>query len=377
MKIELLVPGRAYSFSNQARALQSALKTAGVESIVTLISANEPYVNKQDLDVIIPVCDWRDYESTIIPALNSGVPVIPWIVIDTVNGQVEGDDVGIRDGLARLPLFFTTSNFCKSNFVKIGIPAEKISILPECVDEDIWKPYTEEELQRFLDFVSIDEESKTSLPLHFNLRRAKKEGIPIIFTTGGSGIWKGTLEILKALGKIDAAKEWIYIIKTWPATGSFESGIVEMQTAKDNNVAHKLHYMSGEFADDFMVGLMNVCDIYVAVSRLEGFGLPLVEAQLCNKMVVTHNATATMETIVEGVTGLMVQAYIQPDGMARADIPDLAEKLERAIDDKELRETLSAQARQSAIDRFGKQAIGKQCLSMVRDALLKMGKNIE
>jgi glycosyltransferase involved in cell wall biosynthesis len=376
MKIELLVPGRAYSFSNQARALKSALHTANVDSIVTLISAHEPYVNKQDIDVIIPVCDWRDYESTIVPAIASGVPVIPWIVIDTVGGEIEGSDVGIRDKLCQLPLFFTTSNFCKSNFMKIGIPGEKISILPECVDEDIWKPYTDEELQRFLDFVSIDEESKTSLPLHFNLRRAKKEGIPIIYTTGGSGVWKGTLEIIKALGRIDAAKEWIYIIKTWPATGSFESGIVEMQTAKDNNVAHKLHYMSGEFADNFMIGLMNVCDIYVATSRLEGFGLPLVEAQLCGKMVVTHNATATMETIVDGVSGLMVQAHIQPDGLAMADISDLSEKLARAIDDRELRTTLSAQARQSAVDRFGKQAIGKQCASMVQTALETMRKDV-
>jgi glycosyltransferase involved in cell wall biosynthesis len=347
-----------------------------VDSIVTLISAHEPYVNKQDIDVIIPVCDWRDYESTIVPAIASGVPVIPWIVIDTVGGEIEGSDVGIRDKLCQLPLFFTTSNFCKSNFMKIGIPGEKISILPECVDEDIWKPYTDEELQRFLDFVSIDEESKTSLPLHFNLRRAKKEGIPIIYTTGGSGVWKGTLEIIKALGRIDAAKEWIYIIKTWPATGSFESGIVEMQTAKDNNVAHKLHYMSGEFADNFMIGLMNVCDIYVATSRLEGFGLPLVEAQLCGKMVVTHNATATMETIVDGVSGLMVQAHIQPDGLAMADISDLSEKLARAIDDRELRTTLSAQARQSAVDRFGKQAIGKQCASMVQTALETMRKDV-
>jgi len=370
VKIALVVTGRGYSFTNQARALQAALQTVGVTVELSLLSASDTLNPSPDIDLIMPVGAWQDYDDIIAPALATGIPTLPWIVADIVaDGEPTIIDRDINSKLCELPIFLTTSEYCKNNFIQNGIPGEKIGVLFECVNEDLWKPYNETELQNFLEFISIDEETKTALPLHFNLRRAKAEGIPILYTTGGSATGKGALEILNALGQINPAKEWLYIIKTWPSTGSYANSIIEMQTASQNHISSKLRYISGEFADKFLIGLMNVCDIYVATSRSEGFGLPLVEAQLCGKMVVTHNATATAETVIDGVTGLVAQAHIQPNCEAMADIPDLTQKLERAIDDQALRAQLSGQARQSAIDRFGKQAIGQKCVVTIQSAL--------
>jgi len=377
VKIALVVTGRGYSFTNQARALQAALQTVGVEVGLDLLSKQDKYHPSAETDLIIPVGAWQDYEDIIAPSLATGIPTLPWIVADiVVDNKPTRIDQEIADKLRMLPLFLTTSEYCKNNFIKNDINSNKINILYECVDEDLWRPYSGAELQTFLDFVSIDEQTKTALPLHFNLRRAKAENIPILYTTGGSATGKGALEILNALGQLDPQKEWLYVIKTWPSTGSYSNSIIEMQTAVDNKIAHKLRYISGEFADKFMIGLMNMCDIYVAVSRSEGFGLPLVEAQLCGKMIVTHNATATAETVVDGVTGLVVQAHVQETGVALADVSELSQKLGKAIDDTELRKRLSKQARQSAIDRFGKRSIGTKCVEVINDALLKLKKSV-
>lgn len=374
MKIALLVTGRGYSFSNQARALQAALQTANVEAELTLLSPDDNYSPMPGVDLIIPIGAWQDYDDIILPALKTGIPTLPWIVADIVaDGKPTTIDADVVDKLRQLPFFITTSEYCKRNFIQNGIDSSKIGVLPECVDEDLWQPYDNSKLQSFLDLMSIDEETKTALPLHFNLRRAKAESIPILFTTGGSATGKGALEILNALGQIDPSKEWLYIIKTWPSTGSYANSIIEMQTAEKNGISSKLRYISGEFSDKFLIGLMNLCDIYVATSRSEGFGLPLVEAQLCNKMVVTHNATATAESVIDGTTGLIAEAHIQTNGEAMADIPDLAKKLDQAISDRDLRIRLSGQARNSAIDRFGKHAIGQKCLAIIKDALLVIG----
>ncbi len=51
--------------------------------------------------------------------------------------------------------------------------------------------------------------------------------------------------------------------------------------------------------------LMNTCDIYAAPSRLEGFGMPQVEAGACGKAVLGINAMAMKETLVHGETAFL------------------------------------------------------------------------
>jgi glycosyltransferase involved in cell wall biosynthesis len=112
---------------------------------------------------------------------------------------------------------------------------------------------------------------------------------------------------------------------------------------------------------------MNLCDIYIAVSRGEGFGLPLVEAQLCGKMIITHGSTSTSELIAENITGLKADYHVTSQGESRADITSLAEKIELAVSDSQLREKLSANARRIAIERFGKKEIATQLMHYIKE----------
>ncbi len=361
MHVELLVTGKGYSFTNQARALQAALQTAGVEASLLQLNQSTHYQPAAGTDLAVPIGAWQDYDTIIAPARAAGVPTLPWLVADVVlDGTVVVMEPSIAERLSQLPALLTPSEYCRQNFLRSGLTAERVDVMPECVDEQIWQPAAANGSTAILDYLSIDEETRTALPLHFNLRRAKAEGVPILFTTGGNATNKGVPETLQALGKLNPALEWLYIIKTWPSAKSFTDGTSELQAAADNHIAPRVRYISGEFSGQFLVDLMNLCDIYVAPSHSEGFGLPLVEAQLCGKMVVTHDATATAEVVLPDETGLVARADVRPTHEAFANIDDLSHQLERAIRDTELRQRLSATARPSAIERFGREAIGRR-----------------
>jgi glycosyltransferase involved in cell wall biosynthesis len=50
---------------------------------------------------------------------------------------------------------------------------------------------------------------------------------------------------------------------------------------------------------------MGACNIYAAPSRLEGFGMPQVEAGACGKPVLGIKAMGMLDTIIHGETGFL------------------------------------------------------------------------
>lgn len=366
-KILLLVAGGWISFMNQGRGLQAALHSRGIAAEL-LFAGNKPsdLTHTPDLTpyrdhVVITVGSWQDYGRLIAPALAAGCQTLPWLVSDAAADR----DIVVK--LNQLPLILTTSRFCYDIFVRDGIQPGKLRILYEAVDEDIWKPATEAQQTAFLDYVSIDEEEAVVTPSSFNLRRAKAINVPILLTVGGDATSKGALETIAALHKLGPQLPWLWIIKTLPYVYSFQGSIEQYEQL--GGLAARVKFIVGEFSQLFLLGLMNICDIYVAPSRGEGFGLPLVEAQLCGKMVITHDATSTREVIVEGKTGLVSTHHsvstADVKGSMRADIDSLAEQLRRTLTDQTLRRALSEQARPITLARFGKSAIADQFMIYV------------
>ena len=88
---------------------------------------------------------------------------------------------------------------------------------------------------------------------------------------------------------------------------------------------------------------LNRADIMVAPSLREPFGNAVVEAQYSLRPVVATAALGHTESIVDGVTGLLVPAE---------DVPAMADAIARLIDDPELAERLARKARSEAIRQF-------------------------
>jgi glycogen synthase len=93
----------------------------------------------------------------------------------------------------------------------------------------------------------------------------------------------------------------------------------------------------GEVNDDALRGFYAACDIFVAPSRFESFGLIFVEAMMYAKPVIGCRSGGMPEIIVEGETGLLAEP-----GDARS----LIACITRLLEDVGLRERLGAAGRQ-------------------------------
>ena len=362
MKILLLVAEHGYSFVNQAQVLAKGLSKLGVENLVERIDgASFPHqaLEKFKPDVVLGVGSWHSYPFLVKKPKDLGYRVIPWIVS---NGKINR----YVDGYNQLNLILTPSRHCQQIFVRDGINEGIIKVLPEAVDSDFWHQLKEAELVSFLKLISIADPN-LSLPFKFDLVRLHQEKIPIFFTTGGSATSKGAQEVIAALAKVNKKlgdKPWLYLIKTWPSVGSFSYSGQELRLAEKLGVLERIRYLVGEFSLEFIRALMSACDIYIAPSREEGFGLPLVEAQMCGKPVISIAATSTQEVVKSGTTGFLAKAE-KAKGHSRANVDDLARHIERLLIDDSLRVKMGKRAKVWSRENFSPKTIAKKLLRLV------------
>lgn len=358
MNIVLLIDRDGYSFVNQTNALALGLSKLGIKNKVIRLVGDFPVKEIIDFKttLIVGIGSWHSYPDFVEVPESLGIKYLPWIVSDDKIDKYV-------DEYNKLKYFLTTSKHCKKVFIEGGIAAEKIGVLTEAVDNGFWKEIGDRKLNEFIKLISVKSNGLT-LPLTYDLEKIKKEKIPILFTTGGDATSKGAQEVISALAMLPAETKWIYIIKTWPSSGSFERSIEELKLAERLGVLDRIRYISGEFSFEFIRNLMNLCDIYVAPSRGEGFGLPLVEAQLCGKPVVTMMATSTQEIVENEKTGLVSKA-ININGQPRADIEDLSKLLNKILSDESLRKRLGKKAKIEASKRFSPKNIASALMSYI------------
>src|SRR6202011_6048084 len=85
------------------------------------------------------------------------------------------------------------------------------------------------------------------------------------------------------------------------------------------------------------------CDVFVAPSRYESFGLIFLEAMMFAKPVVGCRAGGMPEVIADGITGLLAEP---------GDTASLRACLERLVDDPALRGRMGAAGRRRYEERF-------------------------
>jgi len=363
-KILLLVQRSGYSFVNQAISLSLGLSQIGISNKIAVCSDKfDPQeILKFNADIVLGIGSWHSYNDFVSQPQKICVTTVPWIVSDD---KVEN----FVDEYNQLKLILTTSLHCQKIFIRDGLRPEIIKVLPEAVDQNFWKKIRGVELNSFLKLISIPNQG-LDLPFFFDLAKIRQEKIPILFTTGGDATNKGAQEIIAALGKIGREIPWLYLIKTWPSVGSFNHSIQELKLAEKLGILKRIRYIVGEFSAEFMRNLMNCCDIYISPSRKEGFGLPLVEAQLCEKPVITMRATSTQEIIKENQTGFMVN-YKIVNNQPRAEIAELSDIIRKLLINRKLREEIGQKGRNFAIENFSPSVIASRLIRLLEEELFE------
>lgn len=373
MRVLLLYdyPPSPGGLSTQGDLLYKGLQAIGVDVHAAhwqSCQEKEWYYDWFKPDVVVGIGYWGHVPSIVVHPQLFGRIAVPWLVAD---GYIANYNEILND----LPLILVTSNWVKQMYVRDGISGDKIEVLPVGCPTDSFVPHAYYDPK----IVAVRKQLGVS-----------PDEI-MILTIGGDAASKGANEVMEALALIDRdVLPWKYVCKVWPQPRTSFQNQSDHDLAERLGISKKVIYATNTVSRDFMPYLIGACDIYAAPSRLEGFGMPQVEAGACGKPVVGIRAMGMLDTLVHGETALLagVAKEIVVDNVIlgtesgyednhiihfdiprtvdyRADVNDIADCLSRLMRDASLRTTMGAAGRKRVEERFDYRVVAKRFVKIM------------
>jgi glycosyltransferase involved in cell wall biosynthesis len=324
-------------------------------------------------DVVVGVGYWGHTPYLVLHPQRYGIKAVPWLVAD-------GFIANYQEVLNSLPLILVTSSWVKEMYVRDGIDGNNIIVLPVGCDTDAFIPYRKDDPK-----IMAVRESLGISPDQI-----------MILTVGGDAASKGAQEVMQALAVIDAkAPDWKYVCKVWPQPRTKMQNLLDLELATNLGIDQKVTYATNTISRSFMPYLMGACDIYAAPSRLEGFGMPQVEAGASEKPVIGIKAMGMLDTLVHGETAYLAKVarkivskevtlgeesgfeeshkviFNAPREVDyRANVHDIAKYMLILMKDRALREKMGKAGRIRVVEHFDYRIVAKQFVQIIKD---KMG----
>lgn len=377
MKVLVLYdyPPSPGGLATQGDLFYKGLLSLGVEAKAVHYKSNQEkewYYKWFKPDVAVGVGFWGYTPDLVLHPQQFKILPIPWLVAD-------GYIANYQHVLNKLPLILVTSQWVKEMYIRDGIKADNIEVLPVGCDTDSFIPFERKDPK----IVAVRESFGIS-----------PEQI-MILTVGGDAASKGALEIMQALASPDLKTlDWKYVCKVWPQPRTKVQNRLDFEMAKSLGLDHKVKYATNTISRNFMPYLMGACDIYAAPSRLEGFGMLQVEAGACAKPVIGIKAMGMLDTLVQNKTAFLakvaskitVDEVIVKDNYCkngerkikfdfprivdyRADIPDLIKYLMLLVKDEKLRRIMGQAGRERTVQNFNYKVVAQKFLDMMDSKL--------
>ncbi|WP_295669362.1 glycosyltransferase family 4 protein [uncultured Mucilaginibacter sp.] len=288
MKVLLLYdyPASPSGLATQGDLLYRGLLEIGVDAhAVNCESPQEKewYYKWFKPDVVVGIGYWWHTPDLILHPQKYMMQPVPWLVAD-------GYIANYQDVLNDLPLILVTSNWVKEMYMRDGINGDNIEVLPVGCDTDTFVPFAKD--------------NPKVLAIRESLGVSSDE--LMILTVGGDAASKGAEEVMQALAMIkDKVPPFKYVCKVWPQPRTEIQNKTDIELAMKLGIADNIIFSSGINSRNYMPYLIGACDIYAAPSRLEGFGMPQVEANACEKPVIGIKAMALLDTMIDGETAYL------------------------------------------------------------------------
>ena len=377
MKVLLLYdyPPSPGGLATQGDLLYRGLLEMGVDAQAVLFESaqeKEWYYRWFEPNVVVGVGYWGHTPQLVLHPQRYGVQPVPWLVAD-------GYIANYQEVLNALPLILVTSNWVKEMYVRDGINGDKIEVLP----------------------VGCDTESFTPHDINDPKIIAVRESLGIspdqimILTIGGDAASKGAQEVMQALAIIDSkAPDWKYVCKVWPQPRTVTQNILDLDMATHLGIEKNVTYATNTISRKFMPYLIGACDIYAAPSRLEGFGMPQVEAGACGKPVIGIKAMGMLDTLIHGETAFLAnvaqkivvdhvivgdESGFEPRHQVlfkeprtvdyRADVHDIGKYLMLLMTDAALREKMGKTARERVVKNFDYRVVARRFVEIMNEKL--------
>ncbi len=361
--------------ATQGDLLYKGLKEMGVDvHAVNFEAAQEKewYYRWFEPDVVVGVGYWGHSPHLVLHPQRYGVMPVPWLVAD-------GYLANYHEILEALPLILVTSNWVKKVYMRDGLSGKNIEVLPVGCDTDSFSPRDKNDPK-----VSTVREAMGVSPDQI-----------MILTVGGDAASKGAQEVLQALAINDSqAPDWKYICKVWPQPRTEQQNMADMRLAMDLGIDQNVVYATSRVSRNYMPYLLAACDIYAAPSRLEGFGMIQVEANACEKPVISIKAMGMLDTMVHGKTAFLAniaqeirmkeaivgdESGYEPGHRVvfksprtvdyRASVHDIANYLMELMNDAKLRDKMGKAGRERVVANFDYRVIAKRFVQIISDKL--------
>ena len=355
--------------------LYKGLRKLGVDArAVHFESAQEKewYYRWFEPDVVVGVGYWGHTPQLVLHPQRYGVQPVPWLVAD-------GYIANYQEVLNALPLILVTSHWVKEMYVRDGINGDIIEVLPVGCDTDAFMPFKKNDPK-----ILAVRESLGISPDQL-----------MILTVGGDAASKGAQEVMQALAIIDTqAPDWKYVCKVWPQPRTKNQNLLDLELATQLGIEKNVTYATNTISRNFMPYLIAACDIYAAPSRLEGFGMPQVEAGACEKPVIGIKAMGMLDTLIQNETALLAGVahkivvnqvilgeesgyedkhtivFKEPRTVDyRANVQDIAKDLLLLMNDATLRKRMGKAARQRVVEHFDYRVVAKRFVQIMNDRL--------
>lgn len=377
MKVLVLYdyPPSPGGLATQGDLLFRGLLELGVEAHAVHFESpqeKEWYYRWFEPDLVVGIGYWGHTPHLVLHPQRYGILAVPWLVAD-------GYIANYQEVLNKLPLILVTSNWVKEMYVRDGIRAENIEVLPVGCDTR--------------SFIPMERSDPKIIAVRESLGISPDQ--LLILTIGGDAASKGAREVMQALSIIDSrAPDWKYVCKVWPQARTRAQNLLDLELAHHLGLEKNIIYTTGKISRNFMPFLLAACDIYAAPSRLEGFGMPQVEAGACCKPVIGINAMGMLDTLIHDKTAFLVgvaqkivvkEVYLgKESGFEgkrkvefdiprtvdyRADVQDIAQYLLTLMNNEDLRIEMGRAAREHVVENFDYGVVAKKFVGIVQDKL--------
>ncbi|WP_340124297.1 glycosyltransferase family 4 protein [Methylobacter svalbardensis] len=377
MKVLVLYdyPPSPGGLATQGDLLYRGLLEMGVDAhAVHFESAQEKewYYRWFEPDVVVGVGYWGHTPDLILHPLRYGIQPVPWLVAD-------GFIANYQEILNALPLILVTSNWVKEMYVRDGINGDIIEVLPVGCNTD--------------SFIPFDKNDPKILAVRESLGISPDQ--IMILTVGGDAASKGAQEVMQALAIIDTkAPDWKYVCKVWPQLRTKLQNLSDLEMASQLGIEKNVTYATNIISRSFMPYLIGACDIYAAPSRLEGFGMPQVEAGACGKPVIGINAMGMLDTLIHGKTAFLADiarkivvnevtvgsesgfedqhkvVFKEPRTVDyRANVQDIADYLLQLMTNPSLQIEMGKAGRERVVENFDYRIVAKRFVQIMNERL--------
>lgn len=380
MKVLILCeyPPTPGGLSTQGDLLYRGLSELGVAvHAVHLESAQEKewYYRWFKPDVVVGVGYWGHTPHLVLHPQRFGMRPIPWLV---ANGYVGN----FQEALQALPLVLVTSNWVRDVYARDGVSTDNFVVLPVGCDTDA--------------FVPRDRDDPKVVAVRQSLGVRPDE--LMLLTVGGDAASKGAQEVMQALAMIKRdAPSFKYVCKVWPQERTSKQNIEDLELAQQLGIEKDVVFTTSINSRNFLPYLIAACDIYAGPSRLEGFGMPQIEAGACGKPVLGIRAMALLDTLVHEETALLADVasevwikealvgidqgfessrrivFPQPRAADyRASVHNIAEHLLTLMNDGALRNRMGQAARQRVKENYDYRVVARRFIEETEKALGKL-----